>query len=334
MKQVDYINSRSECNDLISIIVPVFNVEEYLERCVKCLQMQSYNNLEIILIDDGSTDSSGDICDKLAQEDARIRVIHQPNGGLSCARNTGLNLFTGEYVCFIDSDDYIHTDFIKYLYCLCKTNSCKISICTSIMTDKNDYEGVLQWDLPVDLYDNNEILHYYYSDRHSMIAVAWNKLLHKSVIRGIRFEPGIIHEDEATTFKYLYNAGPVVFSTNQIYYYFSRPDSITGSKFSEKNLDIFVGYKNRLDFYKDNKEKELYNVEYKHYMSALLIYYYRLYKCFRAKKYLRSNLHKDFKKLYKDMDSGIISPGKKLLFGICCFCPLLYGALRNIAVKH
>lgn len=97
----------------VSIIVPVYNVEKYVERCIESIIKQSYKNLEIILIDDGSKDNSGKICDEYAQKDNRIKVIHKKNGGLSDARNTGLNIADGEYICFIDSDDYIHKDLVK-----------------------------------------------------------------------------------------------------------------------------------------------------------------------------------------------------------------------------
>lgn len=102
-------------NKLITVIVPVYNVAKYLEKCVKSIQDQTYKSLEIILVDDGSTDSSGAICDKYATEDSRIRVIHKPNGGLSSARNAGLDAATGDYVGFIDSDDYIAPDFYESL---------------------------------------------------------------------------------------------------------------------------------------------------------------------------------------------------------------------------
>ena len=115
---------------LISVIVPIYNVEQYLERCVYSILKQSYHNLEIILVDDGSTDDSGRLCDELKEIDSRITVLHKANGGLSDARNVGLNKVTGEWISFIDSDDWIHEDYIKNLYNLVNCNSCEIAIAT------------------------------------------------------------------------------------------------------------------------------------------------------------------------------------------------------------
>ena len=124
--------------ELISIIVPIYKTEKYLDRCIKSIINQTYKNLEVILVDDGSPDRCGVICDKWAQKDKRIKVIHKENGGVSDSRNAGLDIANGEYIGFVDSDDYIHKDFIKILYNLCKENNSDISVCETFKTDKDE----------------------------------------------------------------------------------------------------------------------------------------------------------------------------------------------------
>ncbi len=114
---------------LISIIVPVYNVERYMERCLDAVVKQTYKNLEVILVDDGSEDRSGSICDRYASEDARFKVVHHQNGGLSAARNTGIKKATGEYITFIDPDDSITEDYIEYLYNLINKHEADLAIC-------------------------------------------------------------------------------------------------------------------------------------------------------------------------------------------------------------
>ena len=114
---------------LISVIIPIYKAEKYIEKCVRCVLAQSYRNLEVILVDDGSPDSSGAICDKLATEDCRIRVIHKENGGAATARNAGLDVMTGEYIAFVDADDYMELNYIETLYRTLKENNAQVSIC-------------------------------------------------------------------------------------------------------------------------------------------------------------------------------------------------------------
>ena len=123
--------------DLITVIVPVFKVEKYLEKCVKSICCQTYKNLEIILVDDGSPDNCGKMCDKYAKSDKRIKVIHKENGGLSDARNAGIKMATGKYIAFVDSDDYVSNDYIEYMYKILKKENAKISICELQIVWKN-----------------------------------------------------------------------------------------------------------------------------------------------------------------------------------------------------
>lgn len=319
----------SNNQELISVIIPVYNVESYLRRCVKSVQAQVYDNLEIILVDDGSKDSSGKLCDELAAGDSRIKVIHQENTGLACARNSGLRIYTGEYVCFIDSDDYILPNYIDYMHKICIDTGCKMAFCESFSTSEDTYDIAIDPNLAPVVYDSSELLDQFYGDMHCVITVAWNKLIHRSVVGDTIFEPGIIHEDEATTFKYIYNAGKVVYTANPLYCYYTRPESITGVGYSAKNLDILIGYERRMSFYKEKGETALYNKEYIYYMSAILINYYKVHHEIKDNKKLLSGLLSKYKELYAGSRDIPMSISRKSLYCVCNVVPLLYGVLRH-----
>lgn len=315
-------------NPIISVIIPVYNVEQYLKRCVDSVVTQTYKNLEIILVDDGSTDGSGRLCDELALSDSRIKVIHQKNAGLSGARNAGLRDYKGEYVCFIDSDDYVHPEYINFMYKLCINNNCKMAICESLATDKSNYKDTSPLLSDCTVYDSHDLLNDFFGPMHCTIAVAWNKMIHRSALCDILFEPGIIHEDEATTFKYIYNAGKIAYTPNQLYYYYSRESSITGIGFSKKNLDILIGYEKRLEFYKEHNETGLYNKECSYYLAAILINYYKTATLLKDPS-LKKELRTLYKTAYKTYGGNVPSFSKKLVFFICRFFPLLYGMARK-----
>ena len=184
-------------SDLISIIIPVYNVEKYLERCVKSVINQTYKNLEIILVDDGAKDNSGKMCDELSKLDSRIKVIHKENGGLSDARNFGLKIATGDYIGFVDSDDYIADDMYETLYYTIKNNNADISIVSFYEMYKEKVIGVRDS-------GNLEILSKQEAMKELLIdtkiqSYAWNKLFKKELFNDLKFPTGKNFEDIATT---------------------------------------------------------------------------------------------------------------------------------------
>ncbi|MEI7668283.1 MAG: glycosyltransferase family A protein, partial [Erysipelotrichaceae bacterium] len=161
--------------ELISVIVPVYNVEKYIDRCVSSILNQTYKNLDIILVDDGSQDKSGQICDEYALKDNRIKVLHKSNGGLSDARNKGIELSKGEYISFVDSDDTISNNFIDKLYNLCVNYSSDISMCyfkqfTSEISFNREHES------RIDIFTNIQMLENLINEKYVQSTVAWNKL--------------------------------------------------------------------------------------------------------------------------------------------------------------
>lgn len=218
----------------ISVIVPVYNVEAFLERCIQSILGQTYENLEIILVDDGSTDSSGTICDRYSGTDDRIRCIHQANGGLSDARNAALNVFHGEYLAFIDSDDFVSEDYIEYLYHLIQKNNADISFTgmqsfsdTSKIHEDHTPGYLL---LPVQAAIEKMLLN------DGCSHTACGKLYRRQLWNSQRFPKGLLYEDYATIYHVFTNARHTVFGNASKYYYFQREDSIMKSRFSEKNL--------------------------------------------------------------------------------------------------
>lgn len=222
---------------LISVIVPCYNVEQYLPKCVDTILSQTYSNLEIWLIDDGSPDNSGKICDECAQKDNRIKVIHKKNGGLSDARNVAIDMATGEYITFVDSDDYVSADYIETLYSLCQKYQCKVSVALF----QTFQEGARPEENGKEYYEDcqsstDAIEQMFYQEKFD--TSAWAKLYHRSLFdTGVRYPKGLLYEDLPTTYLLMAAAEKVAFCNRKIYYYLLRPNSIEGSKFSPQKMD-------------------------------------------------------------------------------------------------
>lgn len=222
---------------LISIIVPVYNVEMYLAKCVDSILAQTYTNLEIFLVNDGSFDCCGKLCDEYAKEDKRIKVIHKKNGGLSDARNVAIDVATGEFITFIDSDDYVTDDYIMTLYSLIEKYECKVSIALYNTFVEGSKPKVVNRVYREDCQTNiKAIEEMFYQEKYD--TASWAKLYHSSLFAtGIRYPKGIVYEDLATTYLLIFQSDKVAFCNRRIYNYLLRRDSIEGSSFSSKKMD-------------------------------------------------------------------------------------------------
>lgn len=229
---------------LISVIVPVYNVEKYLKKCVDSITSQTYKNLEILLVDDGSTDSSGQICNEFEKNDARIKVIHKKNGGLSDARNAGLDRAKGQYYAFIDSDDYIQDNTIEIMLNAIKKNKSEIAVCNMIRFLE---EGeTVQFYCPTD----HEVL-YQGNQRYKTLnqPSVCNKLFEAKLFEGIRFPKGKYYEDTFVYHEVLYRANNIVLTGTDSYWYLSREDSIVGQpQYTERYFDFIEAVYKRADF--------------------------------------------------------------------------------------
>lgn len=219
---------------LVSIIIPVYNVEQYLTECVNSVLDQSYRNLEILLIDDGSTDGSGDLCDSLEKRDVRIRVIHKPNGGLSDARNVGIEYASGEYLYFLDSDDVIAKRSIEILLKICLEGKSELALTgMKMFRTSNGYEeiygGTIEY-LSTEQVIGRMLVHNGYGHE------APGKLYHRKLWENYRFPKGKLYEDYATIYKVAGEAKRAGIYSVPLYYYRMRDGSIMRTSIKEKNL--------------------------------------------------------------------------------------------------
>lgn len=223
-------------NELISIIVPVYKVEKYLEKCVKSILNQTYTNLEIILVNDGSPDECGRLCGELAKVDNRIKVFHKENGGLSDARNYGVERASGEYIGFVDSDDYIHENMYEKLYEAIKKSGTEISECGVTRVYKNTLRPHYEGEDYFLILDKQEYLEEYLENRR-LYGSAWCKLIQRDLAKKIKFPTGKIYEDAFYTLELLENVNKFTIISGNYYYYYIRENSITTRPFSSKDMD-------------------------------------------------------------------------------------------------
>lgn len=238
---------------LISVIVPVYKVEPYLHRCVDSILAQTFTDFELILVDDGSPDNCPAICDEYAAKDSRIHVIHQKNGGLSAARNTGVDAASGAYLFFMDSDDVIHPDTLRILYeCIEKTGA-EISVGEFTRFSEENSITFLPWDENYTVLTNLEALDSFFDGReslHSLVSVCC-KLIRRDLFDGIRFPVGRLFEDEFTTYKLYYHAAKTVFCGDTLYYYFVNDNGITRNLTMDKRFDEYDAQWERIKFFQE-----------------------------------------------------------------------------------
>lgn len=224
-------------NELISVLVPLYNVAPYLSTCIDSIINQTYSNLEILLVDDGSTDESGSICDSYAAKDKRIRVIHKKNEGQAVARNLCIEKASGEYLLFVDSDDIITPDHVETLYNLVKKYKCKVSLAILQTFKEGEFIKVVPSKYEEELLSPAKAVEYMnYQVKFDTWPVC--KLYHKSIFEsGIRYPVGKIFEDFAITYLLLFQSDKVAYCNKVIYYYLLRSNSTEGASFSEKKMD-------------------------------------------------------------------------------------------------
>lgn len=247
-------------NDLVSIIIPVYKVESYLHRCVDSVLAQTYRNIEIILIDDGSPDNCPTICDQYAAKDNRVKVIHKPNGGLSDARNAGIDIASGSWISFIDSDDWVEADMYESL--VKAANMANADISAGGVNDEISIGGVTKvlkttfhGKEHIDILSNTDAMKRYFCTSWA----AWGKIYRREVFDNISFPAGEINEDEAIVLYLLERCTKVLYTNKVFYHYVHRPDSITTSDFSEKKIAWYDHCKQNLDWTKKHHpELEIY----------------------------------------------------------------------------
>ncbi len=241
---------------IISIIVPVYRVEAYLPRCIESILGQSFPDFELILVDDGSPDRCGEICEEYAARDSRIRVIHKENGGLSDARNAGIREAKGDCLGFVDSDDYLHPEMVERLYRALTENGADLAICGYTYVDENGRDLHMPSPVRDEVMTASEALGKLYAERSWYYITAWNKLYRRSIFNEIRFPVGKNHEDEGSIHRIFYCAEKIVSIKDELYYYVQRSDSIVHTR-NIRSFDIVDMLYDRLCFYREiNLETE------------------------------------------------------------------------------
>ena len=247
--------------ELVTVIIPVYKVENYIDRCMESVLAQSHENLEIILVDDGSPDECGEICDKYARMDKRVSVIHKTNGGLSSARNAALDVMKGKWVVCIDSDDYVHKDYVKRLYEAATSNNADISICSHYQEKEDKLSITGRIIDEVKIYDNMEALFRLVED-DEIKSYAWGKLYKAELFEGVRYPDGRNYEDIATTYYLFDKAKKIVKIPDYLYFYIIRDDSISFNKSRQmwhKGCHAScLGQQERCEYFKKKGYDELY----------------------------------------------------------------------------
>ena len=314
---------------LISVIIPVYNVEKYLHRCLDSVIAQTYQNLEIICVDDGSIDDSGKICDQYAVRDARIKIIHQENQGLSAARNRGLDAAEGEYIAFVDSDDYILEDMYKKMLDKLLNYNVDLCVCQWQYEFSDGRQVVKRKNIDPTIYGRKASLEfarflYMGNYENGVVVAAWNKLYRRVLLDKIRFE-GRIHEDEAFCGRIMAKNISVYVMEEQFYVYAQNGDSLTNKPFSANKFFFLDTLAERRELFKSDafirqETEQLYCNMYIEY-------------CLRARKDGVAVSHPErYRQIFRKMFSSLRREGKtnikfRLRMMLFSFSPSLY---RNI----
>lgn len=272
----------------ISIIIPIYNEEKYLESCIKSILNQTYTDFECILVDDGSSDNSSKICDEYALQDTRIVVIHSEHKGVSSARSIGLKMAKGDYISFVDSDDMISNNMLESMMNHIISNNADIVVCGYEYIFEETRKSILYAkSINIEIKSGKEVLKTFGEEYSELHFVLCNKLYRKELFEGIEFPYGMLHEDEFVLYKIYYSAQKVVIINDCFYKYYKRPGSIT-NVYSLKRLESYIEYnKQRINYFKD-KNKQIYNAMLKVFFITVFQNYKMCLDAKLNKKNIRS----------------------------------------------
>lgn len=290
-------------NNMISVIIPIYRVENYLEKCIESVRNQTYRDMEIILVDDGSPDGCGAICDRYRNLDGRIKVLHKENGGLSDARNKGIDMATGEYILFVDSDDFIHPQMLEILYHAIQETGADISVCG--FKEVGEKDEVIPESIAIEeeleIFENQEVMNQL-QHKNLITVVAWNKLYKREIFADdIRYPKGRLHEDEFLIHQVLHRCKRTVYVERELYYYVRREDSITGKVKMANVADGWKSCEERLAFLEQHGYAQMALWTKLH----MLHYVHKSYKTLciiPESRDFRNKLRKDFLRLYKEKE--------------------------------
>lgn len=283
----------------ISIIVPIYNVEKYLNRCVQSILSQTFTDFELLLIDDGSPDNCPQMCDNWEKIDNRITVIHKENGGLSDARNVGLEYSCGEWITFVDSDDWIHPEFLNLLHDACICTGTKVSVCGYIRTD-NEKLIMNVNNQPIVVYGVED---FWCKTEINHAIATWGKLFNKDLCKEIKFPVGKLHEDVFTTHEIIFRTDRIASIPSLLYFYYINYQSITGKGWYPKRMDAVDGFRCQIEYFRLNGYKQAEMVSAKKYCEIAVGHYEKI-KSEKKYKKIRRKLKHEIRSVlitYKDV---------------------------------
>lgn len=317
---------------ILTIIVPIYKVEPYLRQCIDSILNQTWEEFELILIDDGSPDKCGEICDEYSQKDQRIKVIHQENKGLSAARNNGVDIARGKYLTFIDSDDWLKPDMYETLITLAETYNTDIAECGYVKAYDNGLVENINFSYSIQVIDGITAL----QDFHKGIirrVVVWNKIYRKTLWENIRFPVGKVHEDEFTTYKLYYKADRILQLDAGLMYYRQRPDSFIGKGFEEKKFANFrEAFQEKQEFFHREGLKSLQDLAGVETTASLMDAYLEMHKQkrLRAKaRQIKKQFNRELKYLQQTAD---VSLKHRALLSLFYISPVLYLVFRKYEI--
>ena len=316
----------------LSIIVPIYNVEKYLSRCIESILNQTFKDFELILVNDGSTDNCKEICEKYKRMDSRIIVANKKNGGLSSARNLGIDISKGDYIGFVDSDDFIDVHMYEILLNTINSYDSDIVICDYYKVNEYDikkYEKMKSnnKDIKIENINNIDAIERIIT-RDIKIVVAWNKIYKRSLFDNLRYKEGVICEDEFLAHRIFYKCNKVSIINQKLYYYIQRKGSIINSPFSPKDFDKIYAIKDRVDFLNEKKITNLIDKAEKSFMDYFVWNYFTGYQRLENIEYELKRLKKEFNSVfYRILDNKFISLNEKITLFILYLSPYLYNKL-------
>ena len=320
--------------ELISIVVPIYNVELYLKRCIESIQRQTYSNIEIILVNDGSTDESGNICEEYAKADKRIKVIHKKNSGPSESRNIGIDTATGIYIAFIDADDFIHEEFVEKLHTLAKKNHAEIVICNYLRGKEEDFEKCnRQNKTEVIVYESTEMLQNWHGQYKHLETVIWNKLYKRDLFEKnrIRYPIDCISgEDVQITHLLVAGAKRIAITNEVLYYYYRNNKSITSNVSKEKVAVNEASQRRRLTFFLENGYEEAYERMLIKLQKYYMLMYCKLCDDITFKKGLKQKFKEQYKKVNRLKRTAFT---ERFLFWSFRYFNILYEGMFRIMRK-
>lgn len=314
---------------LISVIVPVYKVEPYLNKCISSIVNQTYRNLEIILVDDGSPDNCPTMCDTWAKKDSRIRVIHKANGGLSDARNAGLAIATGELISFVDSDDFLAQDFFECLYHAMSENNAEVAECATAYVTENGTVIRLRKAAPQPTLDRMEALRRLVME-DGVHQTVWNKLYRREVLAGLLFEVGKYNEDEFWTYQVFDRLQKVAIVEKPLYQYLQRGTSIIGVGYNLHRLDGLEARFHRMNYLQ--KYDELANLTRQQFTFDCMWHLQSALRCLNGQeRKMAKNTIIELKQRTPKVAQRDLSVNwkYKIWYGMFCWMPICTAQLRN-----